>query len=72
MRRFHQEIAIMRSRARLAGRVLYMAELDLGRYRKRHPLDCGGRCGLCHGDKLFSPKRRGARKRAAIADQLAE
>lgn len=42
-----------------------------GRWRKRHPGDCGrARCGLCHGDKLFGPKARGAAKRAAIAAQL--
>jgi len=72
MRRFHQEVPLMRARARFAERHVYYEAPPpgLGRWRKRHPLDCGRRCCLCHFDKLVLPKRRGARKREAIRYEL--
>lgn len=43
----------------------------IGTVRKKKPLDCGRvRCGVCHGEKFFAPKNRGAKKRAAIAWDL--
>jgi hypothetical protein len=42
----------------------------IGTMRKNR-LDCGRpRCGLCHWDKFYEPKRRGATKRSAITLDL--
>lgn len=39
----------------------------IGALRWKKPLDCGrARCGICHSEKFYEPKRRGAKKRAAI------
>lgn len=39
---------------RFLGKFGHAAELSPGRFRKRHPLDCGrARCHLCHGEKLM-------------------
>lgn len=63
MQRWHDERAIMVARLSFS----WMDEVELGRWRKRHPYDCGRtRCGTCHGDKAYGRKRRGEKKRAAI------
>lgn len=39
----------------------------IGSMRWAAPLDCGRpKCGICHGDKFFSPKARHNKKLAAI------
>jgi len=44
----------------------------IGSMRKRTPLDCGNpRCGTCHGEKFYAPKRRGAKRREAIQFDVA-
>ena len=67
MQRWHREKHIarrhQRDRADLAdgdaGRQVRGAERQLGRFRKRHVLDCGrARCFLCHGDKLLDRRTR--------------
>lgn len=56
MKRFQED-----RRAMARGQRLYAAHCperprELGRFRKRHALDCGKvRCGVCHGNKY--PKR---------------
>jgi hypothetical protein len=41
--------------------------LGIGVVRKRKPYGCRRpRCGLCHPDKLFTPKARAATRRRAI------
>ena len=43
----------------------------IGAVRKRKPDDGGrARCGLCHADKLFTPKARADARRRAIAFDL--
>jgi hypothetical protein len=72
-RRFHTE-RVTRNRVAWIKRHgwIHLDDRAAGRWAKRHPGDCGrARCGLCHGDKLYGPKARGAAKRAAILDQLA-
>jgi hypothetical protein len=67
MQRWHSEkhIARRHQRDRVdlagsdAGRQVRRAERQLGRFRKRHALDCGrARCFLCHGDKLLDRRTR--------------
>lgn len=60
MKRWHQEAGF--SARRFWGYVRLMTfgtrftGPEIGRFRKRAPLDCGNpQCGLCHGDKY--PKR---------------
>jgi len=39
----------------------------IGTMRKNRVYGCGNpRCGICHFEKYYVPKRRGARKRAEI------
>jgi hypothetical protein len=55
MKRWHQEIAHYRKQ-RATDKLYVKRENELGRYRKRHALDCGNpHCGCCHSDKY--PKR---------------
>jgi len=65
MQRWHSERHIARQHQRdgveLAGGngPARRAERQLGRFRKRHALDCGrARCFLCHGDKLLDLRTR--------------
>ena len=66
MRRWHEDTAVMRrqrSVMEMCQKHLYgrseSPRVDdrfkpLGRYRKKHALDCGhAACRLCHGDKVF-------------------
>lgn len=46
MKRFQDDKPVMLRQSKLVGKD------DLGRFRKRHALDCGhARCGVCHSDK---------------------
>lgn len=46
-------------------------QLQLGRWRKHKPLDCGrAKCGFCHGDKFYSRKARATKRRQAIEFDL--
>jgi len=77
MRRWHSETALMIARMQFA-----RADHDqcacrrctsdgIGWFRDRHPRDCGrARCGCCHGEKAYGPKRRGATKRRAVEFEL--
>lgn len=66
MRRYHQEEQLLISRARRERDLVGRRASDLGRYRKKHPLDCGNaRCHLCHSDKV--PKRTLTRQEKAAA-----
>jgi hypothetical protein len=49
-------------------------ECPKGRFRKRHPLDCGrAKCKLCHGEKLYGKRSvKGQRADQAFASQLQE
>ena len=65
MQRWHSEVALMRRRAKVA-------LADRGEFcPEGHPRDCGRpRCGACHGEKCYAPKRRGAECRRAIRFDL--
>lgn len=70
MRRFHSEAALFERRQKFAAHY-YTSRNQLGRWRKRNPLDCGRvRCGICHGDKFYAPKARHNNKLAAIQYEL--
>lgn len=44
----------------------------IGTMRKQRPYGCGNaRCCICHPQKFVQPKRRAARRRAAIEHELA-
>ena len=60
MRKSGEERAIVRRRVRFACDHDLMGAYSApgvesgGRFRKRHPADCGrSRCHVCHGDKLY-------------------
>jgi hypothetical protein len=71
LKRYAEDSALIERRAKfwrargLAGN----QSVEPGRFRKRHPLDCGrARCGLCHSEKLYgrrSPADKRADERAA-------
>lgn len=84
MRRWHSEIPLMRKRMALA-RDNHNQWRDrswsctcrrctsdgIGWFRDRHPRDCGRtKCGICHGEKAYGPKRRGATRRRAVDFEL--
>jgi hypothetical protein len=57
MKRWHEDIGLMRRRARASGP-------PLGRMRKRHPGDCGrSHCHLCSGRDLYVGIDRARAKR---------
>jgi len=86
MQRWHSETALMEARMKFARadhnrwRDLPRSKLcacrrctsdGIGWFRDRHPRDCGrARCGCCHGEKAYGPKRRGATKRRAVEFEL--
>lgn len=56
MKRYHDEINVMRRQQRVdrGPQVTSQRFKPLGKYRKKHALDCGHtRCGICHGHKRF-------------------
>lgn len=57
MKRWHQEVShYKRQKAKDSLFASGKTKTQLGRYRKRHALDCGKtRCRTCHNDKF--PKR---------------
>jgi hypothetical protein len=67
MKRWHEDVAVMARRAKVWDRVGW-GDRELGRFRKRHPLDCGRpRCGLCHGEKNYAAGKRSRHRREALA-----
>ena len=74
MRRWHQERHIAEHRQKLAKQYHPLRSNQLGRYRKRHPLDCGhSRCRLCHFDKLMGYRHeQQIRADASFEEQLGE
>lgn len=49
-----------------------LLELEPGRFRKRHPFDCGRSCLLCHWSKKLHPKeRRNESKRIVRQERMA-
>jgi hypothetical protein len=62
MKRFHDEIFIMKKRSKLNHKYGGFKSA-LGYFRKRRPLDCGiPQCPICHGSKLIGDKRHSERK----------
>ena len=57
MRRWHQEVFVCLREQRVHDQCASsFRPHELGRFRKRHALDCGiPHCGVCHWDKI--PKR---------------
>lgn len=59
MKRWHEDISKMKHRVRECGRwgnngYIAPKNTKLGRFRKRHPFDCGrAKCGICHFDKKY-------------------
>ncbi len=84
MRRWHSEVALMHRRWRMemekhdydwrcppTDKDACHCASGIGSVRKKKPFDCGNpRCGICHGEKFFEPKRRANIKRAAIEYDL--
>jgi len=60
MKRWKQDIKKMRKQKRILKYLGHKLSKDeLGRFRKRHALDCGKtRCILCHYEKYSGMKRR--------------
>ena len=70
MKRFAEEKSIMQRRAKFALQSIGAEFIwhELGRMRKKHPLDCGkARCGVCAAYKRFGHKetRQEAKSRLA-------
>lgn len=69
MKRYEAEKPLLARRKREYERFLgrfgsSAAKVEAGRFRKRHPLDCGRPgCLLCHSEKVF--KRRSVHQRRA-------
>jgi hypothetical protein len=83
MRRWHEEVGLMKARMKLErekhgvdpdnrdGTICHCL-LGIGFVRKRKPYDCGRtRCGCCHFEKFYVPKARHTAKRRAIEENLA-
>ena len=69
MKRWHDEIAIAERGSKLRASI-FGTRLELGRYRKRHAMDCGNpQCHLCHSDKFPKRQRTRAELRAAMAER---
>jgi hypothetical protein len=70
MRRFQQDKQVMESRRKEMIRLghEWLAKRPLGRWRKRHPLDCGNpKCGICHSMPRGRPQLS---RKQAINDAL--
>jgi len=69
LKRYAEDAPILQRRAKEHVRWFgTRAVLEKGRYRKRHPLDCGrARCQLCHGEKIH---RRASIKERRAAEAL--
>jgi hypothetical protein len=54
MRRYHSLAdRRIRRRRKKAARIWIGGDVRHRNWRNRHPLDCGKRCYLCHGEKLL-------------------
>lgn len=72
MKRYAEDSALIARRAKFwaASGLVGDAVVEPGRFRKRHPLDCGrSRCGLCHGEKRFGRTKFADRRLAEAAAQ---
>jgi hypothetical protein len=63
MKRWHDEVPKMKLQKRVWGQhgttVWHRTEKPLGRFRKKHALDCGrAKCGLCHCAKIYDIKTK--------------
>lgn len=60
-RRFHTDRVVAKRRAFIAERLDYLLDVPsrtgYGKLADRHPLDCGRRCMVCHGEKFLDPRR---------------
>jgi len=74
MKRWHDEQHIAKRRQKVAKQYHGWRANQAGRYRKKHPLDCGNtRCHVCHSDKLMGYEHeQETRSRASFKEQLAE
>jgi hypothetical protein len=71
IRRHHsRRVAAKRRKLMLAKRQDHLAESSDNQLAVKHPLDCGGRCLMCHGEKFLDPRR--AREKRATARLVAE
>lgn len=62
MKRYHDDIPLMKRRAQEWAVLVGKTGKERGYFRKRKPLDCGkSRCQCCHGESKF-PKRIPTRK----------
>lgn len=68
MKRWHAEVGKMRSRLNMSSGY----KKNLGRFRKRHPCDCGrAKCGICNFDKKYDvPTHKDIRDRFDRDEQL--
>lgn len=75
MKRYHQDLALIAKRGKEYRRFLNRTgasceadKVEPGRFRKRHPLDCGRtQCGLCHSEKRFNRPSHSDRREALRA-----
>jgi hypothetical protein len=63
MQRWHKDIQVMKRQKRIWDKFLIcydgVEDKNLGRFRKKHALDCGkSGCLLCHSDKQLYKSRK--------------
>lgn len=59
MKRWHDDVKVMKHRFDCFIDVRWRKDTDqpLGRFRKRHPCDCGkAKCMICHSEKILKIK----------------
>ena len=79
MKRYHQEKHIIDRRYKerkslsispISWTMPEKWSIQRGRYRKKHPLDCGNtRCGICHSNKRFGHESTRQELAAAMRQQ---
>jgi hypothetical protein len=70
VKRWHEDEALMRRRARIAA--ADGQPLEAGRVRKKHPRDCGRpRCGCCSSHLYVGADRQRGRREALRLEDLA-
>jgi len=63
-RRHHRaRVARKRRKLMLALHNDHLAERSDNQLAERHPLDCGSRCLMCHGEKILAPRRAREKRR---------
>jgi hypothetical protein len=73
VRRAHKRrVAAKRRKLMLAKRQDHLAKRSDNELAERHPLDCGSRCLMCHGEKLLDGSRRRRRLRAESEREVLE